>query len=121
MFHILLLYQDTFLTNSFQVWKSHFCNTIFKDIACMMGFTYTVNIQKNIEDVITTIAENLKEIGFGVLETLDFKKTLSDKGLELKQLQGDGGMSPESCKAGTGNQSRLRTVAVMHYRSISKG
>ena len=87
----------------------------------MMSFTYTVKIQKNIDDVITTIIKNLKEIGFGVLETSDFKKTLSSKGLEFKLLQGDGGMSPESCKAGTGNQSRLRTVTVMHYRSVSKG
>lgn len=48
-----------------------------------MSFTYTVKTQKNIDDVITTITENLKEIGFGVLETLDFKKILSDKGLEF--------------------------------------
>ncbi|QMU53453.1 MAG: DUF302 domain-containing protein [Nitrosopumilus sp.] len=48
-----------------------------------MSFTYTVKKQKNIDDVIATITENLKEIGFGVLETLDFKKILSDKGLEF--------------------------------------
>ena len=48
-----------------------------------MSFTHTVKTQKNIDDVITTITENLKEIGFGVLETLDFKKILSDKGLEF--------------------------------------
>ena len=48
-----------------------------------MSFAYTVKTQKNIDDVITTITENLKEIGFGVLETLDFKKILSDKGLEF--------------------------------------
>ena len=48
-----------------------------------MSFTHTVKTQKSIEDAITTITENLKEIGFGVLETLDFKKILSDKGLEF--------------------------------------
>ena len=49
----------------------------------LMSFTHTVKTQKNIDDVITTVTENLKEIGFGVLETLDFKKILSDKGLEF--------------------------------------
>jgi uncharacterized protein (DUF302 family) len=48
-----------------------------------MSFTHTVKTQKSIEDVITTITENLKEIGFGVLGILDFKKILSDKGLEF--------------------------------------
>jgi uncharacterized protein (DUF302 family) len=48
-----------------------------------MSFTHTVKTQKSIEDAITTITENLKEIGFGVLEILDFKKILSDKGLEF--------------------------------------
>ena len=48
-----------------------------------MSFTHTVKTQKNIDDVISTITENLKEIGFGVLGTLDFKKILSDKGLEF--------------------------------------
>ena len=48
-----------------------------------MSFTYTVKTQKNIDNVITDLTENLKEIGFGVLETLDFKKILIDKGVEL--------------------------------------
>jgi len=48
-----------------------------------MSFTHTVKTQKNIDDVITIIAENLKEIGFGVLEILDFKKILHAKGLEF--------------------------------------
>ncbi|WP_428325588.1 DUF302 domain-containing protein [Nitrosopumilus sp.] len=48
-----------------------------------MSFTHTVKTQKNIDDVINTLTEDLKEIGFGVLETLDFKKILSEKGLEF--------------------------------------
>jgi len=48
-----------------------------------MSFTHTVKTQKNIDDVITTLTEDLKEIGFGVLETLDFKKILLEKNVEL--------------------------------------
>ena len=48
-----------------------------------MGFSYTVKTEKEIEGVISALTENLKEIGFGVLETLDFKKILLDKGLEF--------------------------------------
>ncbi len=48
-----------------------------------MSFTHTVKTQKSIDGIITDLTENLKEIGFGVLETLDFKKILSDKGLEF--------------------------------------
>jgi uncharacterized protein (DUF302 family) len=48
-----------------------------------MGFTHTVKTQKNIDDVIVDLTENLKGIGFGVLETLDFKKILTEKGLEF--------------------------------------
>ena len=48
-----------------------------------MSFTHTVKTKKNIDDVITTLTEDLKEIGFGVLETLDFKKILSEKNVEL--------------------------------------
>ena len=48
-----------------------------------MSFTYTVKTQKSIDNVITDLTDNLKEIGFGVLETLDFKKILLEKGLEF--------------------------------------
>ena len=48
-----------------------------------MGFTHTVKTEKSINEVITELTENLKEIGFGVLETLDFKKILTEKGLEF--------------------------------------
>jgi len=48
-----------------------------------MSFTHTVKTEKSIDNAITDLTENLKEIGFGVLETLDFKKILTDKGLEF--------------------------------------
>ena len=48
-----------------------------------MSFTHTVKTQKRIDDVIIDLTKNLKEIGFGVLETLDFKNILSEKGLEF--------------------------------------
>jgi uncharacterized protein (DUF302 family) len=48
-----------------------------------MSFAFTVKTQKSIDDAITNLTENLKEIGFGVLETLDFKTILSEKGLEF--------------------------------------
>lgn len=48
-----------------------------------MGFSHTVKTEKNIDQVIPILTENLKEIGFGVIETLDFKKILTDKGLEF--------------------------------------
>jgi uncharacterized protein (DUF302 family) len=48
-----------------------------------MSFTYTVKTKKSIDNAISNLTENLKEIGFGVLETLDFKKILSEKGLEF--------------------------------------
>ena len=41
-----------------------------------MSFTHTVKTTRDIDEVITNLSENLKEIGFGVLETLDFKKIL---------------------------------------------
>ncbi len=48
-----------------------------------MSFTHTVKTQKSIDDAISDITEKLKEIGFGVLETIDFKKIFSEKGLEF--------------------------------------
>ena len=48
-----------------------------------MDFTHTVKTQKNIDDAITTLTEGLKEINFGVLETLDFKKILAEKGVDF--------------------------------------
>ena len=48
-----------------------------------MNFTHTVKTKKSIDNTITDLSKNLKEVGFGVLETLDFKKILSEKGLEF--------------------------------------
>ena len=48
-----------------------------------MSFTYTIKTHKNIDDTITNLTKGLKEINFEVLETLDFKKILSEKGLEF--------------------------------------
>ncbi|MGY5149696.1 MAG: DUF302 domain-containing protein [Candidatus Nitrosopumilus sp. bin_68KS] len=50
-----------------------------------MSFTHTVKTEKSIDGTITDLTHNLKEIGFGVLEILDFKKILSDKGLEFAE------------------------------------
>ncbi|MCV0430957.1 DUF302 domain-containing protein [Nitrosopumilus sp.] len=48
-----------------------------------MSFTHTVKTEKSIDNAIVDLTNNLKEIGFGVLETLDFKKILSEKGLNF--------------------------------------
>jgi len=48
-----------------------------------MSFTYTVKTQRSIDDIIVNLTEDLKGIGFRVLEILDFKKILSEKGLEF--------------------------------------
>jgi uncharacterized protein (DUF302 family) len=48
-----------------------------------MNFTHTVKTEKSIDNAITDLTKNLKEIGFGVLETIDFKKILTEKGLEF--------------------------------------
>ena len=49
-----------------------------------MSFCYTVTTQKSVDDAITNLTNNLKEIGFGVLEVLDFKKILNEKGQEFE-------------------------------------
>ena len=48
-----------------------------------MSFTHTVKTQRSIDDIIVNLTKDLKGIGFGVLEILDFKKILSEKGLEF--------------------------------------
>ena len=48
-----------------------------------MSLTYTVQTHKAIDEIVSTVTEELKKIGFGVLETLDFKKILTEKGLEF--------------------------------------
>ena len=48
-----------------------------------MSFTYTVKTHKAVDEIVAIVTEELKKIGFGVLETLDFKKILTEKGLEF--------------------------------------
>ena len=50
-----------------------------------MSFSYTVKTAKKLDDVISNLTQDLKNIGFGVLETLDFKKILQEKGLEFNE------------------------------------
>ncbi len=46
-----------------------------------MTFHYSVNSEKTIDAAVETLTANLKEIGFGVLGTLDFQKIFQSKGL----------------------------------------
>lgn len=46
-----------------------------------MTFHYSVKSEKTIDDVVEILTTNLKEIGFGVLGTLDFQKIFQSKGL----------------------------------------
>lgn len=50
-----------------------------------MSFAHTVKTPKMIDEAMVSVTENLKKIGFGVLETLDFKKILNEKGLEFSE------------------------------------
>ena len=45
-----------------------------------MGFSYTVKSQKSIPDIVEQLPQHLKEIGFGVLGSLNFQKILNEKG-----------------------------------------
>lgn len=47
-------------------------------------FSYTVKTLKTINQAVEDITAGLKEIGFGVLGTLNFKDILQKKGLEFK-------------------------------------
>ncbi len=47
-------------------------------------FSYTVKTLKTINQAVEDITAGLKEIGFGVLGTLNFKEILQKKGLEFK-------------------------------------
>lgn len=48
------------------------------------SFSYTVKTAKKINQAVEDITSSLKEVGFGVLGTLDFKELLKKKGVELK-------------------------------------
>jgi uncharacterized protein (DUF302 family) len=47
-----------------------------------MTFSYTVKTEKKIDVAIQDLSSNLKEIGFGILGTLDFKDIFQKKGIE---------------------------------------
>lgn len=48
-------------------------------------FSYTVKTLKTINQAVEDITAGLKEIGFGVIGTLNFKEILQKKGLEFKE------------------------------------
>lgn len=48
------------------------------------GFSYTVKTLKTIPQAIEDVTTSLKEVGFGVLGTLNFKEILQKKGLDYK-------------------------------------
>ncbi len=48
------------------------------------SFSYTVRTQKTINQAVEDITASLKEVGFGVLGTLNFKEILQKKGLDYK-------------------------------------
>ncbi len=48
------------------------------------GFSYSVKTQKAIDQAVEDITLSLKEAGFGVLGTLNFKEILQKKGLDYK-------------------------------------
>jgi len=49
------------------------------------GFSYTVKTLKTINQAVEDVTASLKEVGFGILGTLNFKEILQKKGLEFKE------------------------------------
>lgn len=47
------------------------------------SFAYTVKTAKAINAAVEDIVSSLKEVGFGVIATLDFREILKKKGIEL--------------------------------------
>ncbi len=47
-----------------------------------MSFSYTVPTEKTIGKAVEDLSLNLKEIGFGILGTLDFKEIFQKKGIK---------------------------------------
>ena len=48
------------------------------------SFSYTVKTLKTINQAVDDVTTSLKDVGFGVLGTLDFKEILQKKGLDFK-------------------------------------
>ena len=50
-----------------------------------MNIVYEKSTDKNLNDAIKSLENNLKENGFGVLWQLNFKDKLQEEGLEIKE------------------------------------
>ena len=48
-----------------------------------MSFSYTVETKKSLDSATRAISKNLRDMGFGILGSLDFKKILKEKGLRF--------------------------------------
>lgn len=48
------------------------------------SFSYTVKTLKTINQAVDDVTTSLKDVGFGILGTLDFKEILQKKGLDFK-------------------------------------
>lgn len=50
-----------------------------------MSLVYEESTSKSLEEAIASLKDNLKEVSFGVLWELNFKKTLESKGLDFAE------------------------------------
>ena len=48
------------------------------------NFSYTVKTMKTVNQAVEDVTASLKEVGFGILGTLNFKEILQKKGLDYK-------------------------------------
>ncbi|MDE1813025.1 MAG: DUF302 domain-containing protein [Thaumarchaeota archaeon] len=48
------------------------------------SFSYTVKTLKTVNQAVDDVTTSLKDVGFGILGTLDFKEILQKKGLDFK-------------------------------------
>ena len=67
----------------------------------MTDFSYSVKTQKTINQAVEDVTVCLKEAGFGVLETLNFKEILQKKGFDFK----DEYLLLEACNPETAKQA----------------
>ena len=65
------------------------------------GFSYTVKTLKPIPKAVEDVTASLKEVGFGILGTLNFKEILQKKGLDFK----DEYRLLEVCEPGSAKQA----------------
>jgi uncharacterized protein (DUF302 family) len=49
------------------------------------SFSYTIKTQKTINQAVGSITSSLKEVGFGVLGTLNFKEIFQKKGFDFEE------------------------------------